>query len=282
MPKTCTFILFALIGLSQIASAQEYPGMDQTYFTERSQGNCQNSDPEFTAWFFHRTQAVPRILQILGPVRDQGSTGQCYALTVADMITASTHVRVSGGQVAYLYYQKSLTGTLQRLFGNNEGGFVASAIKATEGQGLCEERIPVVLAQDPDSNSTNNFCEEKAIQIPRFSIYSQPTSGLEMGRQLFSRMDEALNKKKIVGISYRAQDVFPWVKVPFYNSFANHANTVVARQWNPKTLTCDYVIRNTWGERCRPSEGLCYKGYYSVPEKFIDKALQKIDYIKGH
>jgi hypothetical protein len=277
MLKTSALALGLLLGLTQLAFAQQ----EESYFSERNQSYCRNSDPEFTAWFFGATDQVPQIHQILGPVRDQGYTNQCYALAAADMLTQYSKVRVSGEQVAYLYYQHSAAGTLQRFFGNNAGGFVASAVESAEGQSLCSETSPVILRQDPSHDSQPVFCQQPAVKIGRIGTRGQPTRGLGNGHQLFQMMDEVLNKGKIVGVSYQAQVIFPTrVQVSAFNSFANHANTIVARQWNPRSNTCDYVIRNTWGESCGPSVGLCSRGYYSISEKFIDAAVQKVDYIK--
>ncbi len=275
--KRTAVVLSVLLGFGQAAFAQE---SQETYLVERNQSNCRASDPEFSAWFFNQTSQVPRIHQVLGPVRDQGQTMQCYALAAADMITAYTNVRVSGEQVAHLYYQKSFAGSFQRFFGNNQGGFIASAMGSTHGQGLCAENTPVILAQDPDHKGERSFCQTPAINIRSIPVKGQTTNGLGRGHQLFSLMDQQLNKKKIVGISFRAQDIFPGFQVSAFNSFANHATTIVARHWNSQTQSCDYVIRNTWGERCTSAKGLCNRGYYSVSERLIDQAAQKIDFSK--
>ena len=276
--KRSALALGLVLGIGSQAMAQR--DFDPSYFTARSQAQCQNSDPEFTAWFFNKSQSTPRIHQILGPVRDQGHTSQCYALAAADLISAHTKVRVSGAQVAHLYYRKSLSGTLQKLFGNNQGGFIASAIGAVEGQKICVEDIPVTLTQDPNPQYAGEFCSNPSYQAKSFSVRGQPTQGLHVGHQLFPLMDQLLNKKTIVGVSYRAQDIFAGFQVSAFNTFANHASTIVARQWNSHTNTCDYVIRNSWGEGCTQSYGLCNRGYYSISEALIDKAAQKIDYIK--
>lgn len=275
--KKAALILSVLLGLGQSALAQE---SQETYLVERNQSNCRSSDPGFSAWFFNQTSQVPRIHQILGPVRDQGQTLQCYALAAADMITAYANVRISGEQVAHLYYQKSFAGSFQRFFGNNQGGFIASAMGSTHGQGLCAENTPVTLAQDPDQRSERSFCQTPAINIRSLPVRGQTTNGVGRGHQLFPAMDRQLNKNKIVGASYRAQDIFVGFQVSAFNSFANHASTIVAKHWNPQTQSCDYVIRNTWGEGCRRAKGFCNRGYYSVSEKLIDQALQKIDYTK--
>jgi hypothetical protein len=279
MIKSSVLALGLLFGLTQQALAEQESGIDD-YMIERTQASCQNSDPEFTAWFFNQTENVPQIHQILGPVRDQGRTGQCYALAASDMITSQIHVRVSGAQVAHLYYQKSFTGTVQRLFGNNAGGFIGSAIGAAEGQSLCAENTPVTLAEDPNPNAQENFCNNPEAQIKNLSVRTQTTHGVGIGHQLFSVMDQSLNRKKIVGVAYRAQDIFTGFQISAFNSYANHASTVVARQWNPRSSTCDYIIRNSWGEGCAPSLALCNRGYYSVPEVLMDKALQAVSYFK--
>lgn len=276
--KKNTLVLGFIFGLNLQVFAQF--DSDGANLSERNQATCQDSNPEFTAWFFGQTSQISQIQQILGPPRDQGQTKQCYALAAADLLTVHKKLRVSGEQVAHLYYKKSLVGTLQSLFGNNAGGFISSAISATKGQNLCVENNPVVLKEDPNLNSQKYFCQLPSVRIGRLSVSNHNTQGLYVGHQLFSAMDEVLNKKQIVGISYRAQDIFPGFSVSSFNSFANHASTVVARQWNARTLSCDYVIRNTWGESCSSSYGTCKDGYYSVSEKLIDRAVQTVDYIR--
>lgn len=277
MTKISLLAMGLLLGLTQLAFAQQ---PEEPEFMQRNQANCRNSDPEFTAWFFNQTANVPQIHQVLGPARNQGQTGQCYAMAAADMITAQTKIRVSGTQIAHLYYQKSFTGTIQRMFGNNAGGFIASAISAAEGQDLCAENTPVTLAADPNPNSQVSYCERPALHLEHLSVKGQPTHGVGVGHQLFNLMDQALNRRIIVGVSYRAQDIFPGFQISAFNSMANHASTVVARQWNPRSATCDYVIRNSWGEACGSSYGICNRGYYSVPESYMDRALQNINFIK--
>lgn len=275
--KTAAAVGLLMLILGQNALAER----EQSYFSARSRTACQSSDPAFTAWYFGQTQEVPLVHQVLGPARDQGQTLQCYALAAADMITAHTKIRVSGEQVAHLYYQKSFAGTLQKIFGNNKGGFIASALAATKNQGLCAEFEPVILSKDPDQKSDIKFCESPAVHMKSLSVSGQPSQGLSSGHQLFEELDRVLNRKTIVGIAYRAQDIYPSFQAPFYNSFANHANVIVARHWSNSTSTCDYVIRNTWGESCTQSNSSsCHKGYYSVSEELINKSLQKIDYIK--
>lgn len=277
MTRRSAFALVTILSFSLHSYSQE----NETYFSERRQSACQNSDPEFTAWFFGQTRELPRIMQILGPVRDQGPSGQCYALTAADLITAKTGVRVSGEQVAYLYYKNSTIGRLQSFFGSNDGGFTATAIGATEGQGLCAEYNPVVLRGDPNQNWPGQYCSAPVIRINRLRTKGLNTQGLSAGHQLFPVLDEQLDRKNIVAINYRAQYLYPAnVQVSAFNSFANHANSIIARQWNSRSGTCDYVIRNTWGEKCVYSPAMCVRGYYSVPEKLINEALQNIDYIK--
>lgn len=276
LTKTYFFLLiFAAFTLK--AQAQFFN--EDSYFSERSKSECTNSDPELTSWYFNNTTELPKVLQRLGPIRDQGATGQCYAMTAADLISEKWGKRVSSKQVAHLYYQKSIAGGIQKIFGSNQGGHVGSALRASQNQKLCIEPQDVPLITDPDLKSNPKFCENPEFKIPSFSVGNESTAYAK-GHVLFKQMDTILNKKKIVGASYLAQIVFPYFQVSVLNSFANHASTIVARQWNPHTQSCDYVIRNSWGSRCYNSVGNCKLGYYSIAEKYLDQAIQKIDWIK--
>ena len=61
-------------------------------------------------------------------------------------------------------------------------------------------------------------------------------------------LDEALEKGKIANIEYNA-DIFDSLvtTTPVLN-FSNHVSTIVARRWNATTETCEYQLKNSWGQ----------------------------------
>lgn len=59
-----------------------------------------------------------------------------------------------------------------------------------------------------------------------------------------------------------------------------HASSIVARRWNEETLSCDYLIRNSWGEGCglyKP-QYQCEAGHVWVPRGDLQQELSKITY----
>ena len=106
-------------------------------------------------------------------------------------------------------------------------------------------------------------------------------------------MNQQLSLENVVGIGYRAyflQDDRTWnellhSKEPLFDKihsmgehvFSGHAGVIVGRKWNEESQSCDYLVRNSWGEDCSfyaPSiKERCQKGHFWVAEKRLRDTL---------
>ncbi|MBT7608459.1 MAG: hypothetical protein HN576_01805 [Bacteriovoracaceae bacterium] len=93
---------------------------------------------------------------------------------------------------------------------------------------------------------------------------------------LMTSMDASLAKGKIIGLSYTANmlnDVYD-------ESTSNHASLVVARKFNAKTGSCEYLIRNSWGTGCSYDPRLgCEEGNIWMPEEYMRRSIRGITYV---
>jgi len=64
---------------------------------------------------------------------------------------------------------------------------------------------------------------------------------------IFPNIDEQLTKGNILGLHYKAQMLYNFKGNAMVG---NHASSIVGRRFNPKTMSCEYLLRNSWGKSC--------------------------------
>ncbi|MEA9358517.1 hypothetical protein SHI21_19935 [Bacteriovorax sp. PP10] len=101
------------------------------------------------------------------------------------------------------------------------------------------------------------------------------------GSSTFETMDKQLENGNIVGIHYNA-GVFADYRDKF--SSMNHASTIVGRRFNPKTNSCDYLIRNSYGKSCQKmnEDYECVNGHIWIAEDYLkySNTLKSIIYVE--
>ncbi|MNL16203.1 hypothetical protein D3C87_1372330 [compost metagenome] len=99
--------------------------------------------------------------------------------------------------------------------------------------------------------------------------------------ELFDQIDEQLNNKNIIEIGYDAS-ILTSTDFETKSTKANHSSLVVGRRFNDKTMSCEYLIRNSWGKSCGSYRGDldCEEGNIWIPKEDLIKDLSEITYIK--
>jgi C1A family cysteine protease len=97
-----------------------------------------------------------------------------------------------------------------------------------------------------------------------------------------STMLKTINKKldsgDILGIHYKAGTLRNLLDSP---SSGRHASLIVARRFNEKSGSCDYLIRNSWGKTYGPSYDErtdSENGNHWMPEEYLMKTMHGISY----
>lgn len=102
-------------------------------------------------------------------------------------------------------------------------------------------------------------------------------------KTIYKTMDEQLDKGNIVGIGYKAEVLENYKNNESW--FANHASSIVGRRFNEMTLSCEYMIRNTWGNDCSSynwDDYECKDGHVWIGEDFLkyNNAITEVQYVE--
>jgi len=93
-------------------------------------------------------------------------------------------------------------------------------------------------------------------------------------------IDSILDSGRPTGIVYNAGILTD----PNSKAYGNvdHVSSIVGRKWNSETKTCEYLLRNSWGETCTRYHFSyqCEKGYVWIPKDTLLREVGAIDYIK--
>ncbi|AFY00795.1 C1 family peptidase [Bdellovibrio bacteriovorus] len=129
---------------------------------------------------------------------------------------------------------------------------------------------------------SNKACEPrislKGIEVERKGSHLLGDALKNDKSEMFAALDEQLNRKNIVAISYYASIL--------YNANApvtgGHASSIVGRKYNRKSGECEYLIRNSWGRGCNSYDTRykCEEGNIWIPKSIVSKGLRNVSYIK--
>lgn len=96
--------------------------------------------------------------------------------------------------------------------------------------------------------------------------------------EIRNAIDQQLNKNNIVGVNYHS-GIFKDSEA--ISITANHTGLIVGRRLNPVTLTCEYLIRNSWGRSCSYYTGYeCEEGNIWFPINTLMNNLGNLFYAK--
>lgn len=100
----------------------------------------------------------------------------------------------------------------------------------------------------------------------------------ETSLEMIGAIDEQLNKNNISTVGVRTGLILK------NDPKSGHAMTLVGRQWDRKTKTCKYLLRNSWGVGCssKIKDALCSKahtGHLWVDRESLNTYIKSVTYI---
>ena len=266
----------------------------------------------------------------MGPVRDQGVSGLCFAYEAADLVSHKIRSRVSALDLALSYFQTTKLNKMSDIY--NSGGETPQTIKGAEALGFCpEQEMPsneTLIGTEPDQDGKiqqaflwlekNSWNSREALETARtiFPLIAEsewatamriakkkdrlaflqakncrvriPLESIRLvNKELKEKSDinaliqiinQQLSKENPVGVGVYAADMFAQIE----ERDDGHAATLVGRRWNSAKNTCEYQIRDTFGEQCvaYKKDFECNKGYIWVDTKFLKKNLFEVEYLE--
>ncbi|WP_198295935.1 hypothetical protein [Bacteriovorax sp. Seq25_V] len=96
------------------------------------------------------------------------------------------------------------------------------------------------------------------------------------GEALMSELDKQLEKGDMVGVAYFS-DI---LSDKYENADGRHASSIVARKFNEKTGSCEYLLRNSWGTDCYSYDDSykCEDGNIWIPGEYMTQAIYGVQY----
>lgn len=287
MKKTIllSLALFALTPSTQVF-AESSARVTIPAFSARSKTKCSDLQVENVVDWARGKDSENKLNTKIGEVRDQGDVGWCYAYAARDLIHQQKGIAPDLGYIVKNYYS-TFTGSFFNFFkfkDKGEGGFVSTTVKASMKNGICPEYGTTNDYPTPE-NYKEVMCVEKKIKYStKDQLVVRLASNIGRGHSLFREMDQSLARGKMVGISYNANGLFyeDYRKENFFTkSIANHASSIVGRFFNESTGTCDYIIRNSWGQDYKFFlKGFQKEGYHTITEEDLSQSLTEIVFFK--
>lgn len=99
--------------------------------------------------------------------------------------------------------------------------------------------------------------------------------------KIYPTIDEQLSKGNILGISYHSGMLANSGEGGF---MMNHASSIVGRRFNEETMSCEYLLRNSWGSDCGSySEDYdCNNGHVWIGEEYFKhkNSIFEVEYVE--
>lgn len=141
-----------------------------------------------------------------------------------------------------------------------------------------------VLTLIRKSNSDNDFVDglvnlscKPRFKAPGLKFTQRTTSVFNGGlKGMVNKLNEVLDGGDIVGINYFSSVL----KNRHNRRDGHHASSIVARRFNEKSGTCEYLLRNSWGTGCYSYDRhyKCEQGNIWIGEEFLTDASTSITY----
>jgi len=168
----------------------------------------------------------------------------------------------------------------------------SSSSKPTEICNWCEDNLikPMfpslglkdltgVLKNSSRATLIQNFSDKACQPKIKVNYKVKSTFMAHDKRQLFDTIDDQLNKKNIIAISYDA-DVL--TEANFTRGMVDHQSVIVGRRFNEHSHACEYLIRNSWGRSCGYyySGFSCEEGNIWVPKNALSRGIGDVTYVE--
>jgi hypothetical protein len=98
---------------------------------------------------------------------------------------------------------------------------------------------------------------------------------------IFNTINKQLDKGNIVAMNYDSSLLTDYT---VKDALAAHSSTIVGRRFNEETMSCEYLLRNSWGQGCEGynKDYKCKNGHVWIPEDFLkyNNHLMQVFYIE--
>lgn len=125
-------------------------------------------------------------------------------------------------------------------------------------------------------NVANQICKTHRLHFEKPQIIQKIR-----GTQLFTSINQQLDKNNIVGIDYNSALLHDRSKAS--SSLGSlHTSTIIGKRWNERLLSCEYLVRNSYGPECQNYDPTysCEQGNIWIPRQFLEKSIFLITYLK--
>jgi len=95
---------------------------------------------------------------------------------------------------------------------------------------------------------------------------------ISLNKDFIATINQQLSNNNIVAIDYFSHFLLTnFLKDPYTPQDGLHASVLVGRRWNSQSNSCEYLIRNSWGNQCNSYEVKqnCEAGNIWVPERVL-------------
>lgn len=273
------------INQRSIAEAILPPDLEQRETSEESpKGSSETAEP--TSAFIGLMQRIGRAYESLRGVfeREGGMTGDAINFTGWNGFCLESELSSNSYEAISLQTLNIAITSLQEASEN-----LMTRNGATDvAYSFCEEHyvlmatyLPGVMISDItqaiEFMNVDDFFRQQAQDRcqNRFSFEEEAqtihTSNMEGGEPT-RRLDSVLNSGQIAGIEY------DMALIGRTDQRFDHASSVVGRRWDEENQMCQYLIRNSWGERCDYyPEGMdCENGNFWVNRTALNDHLKNI------
>lgn len=132
-------------------------------------------------------------------------------------------------------------------------------------------------------NLADRLCQNRKIEVSyKHKIKTLSTYFLDSSEKMVLRINDQLEKNNIIALAYYATFFDSWEKA---KSVDRHMSVIVGRRPSIIRGQCEYLIRNSWGERCDTykNKGLnptknCEKGHIWIPELVLKRYMYGVTY----
>jgi hypothetical protein len=144
-----------------------------------------------------------------------------------------------------------------------------ASLVETLGLDIISDAIENRFDQDLFLELAHNLCENRHDRI--FTPINERLHEASTAQKI-ERIDQVLDSGSILGIAYN-------VEMLTHSPGEYHASSVVGRRFNPASLQCEYLVRNSWGEACNYQHYDCEDGHIWVNQERLSAFVDQIDYI---
>ncbi len=276
-----TLLLCAVNATAALGSADQVPA-----FKARAQSKCGDLQVENVIDWARGKDSANHLDEKIGEVRNQGDVGWCYAYTARDLIHHHKGVAPDLGYLVKGYYSSFVGGffDLFSMKNKGEGGFTSTTLKVSMKYGICPEYASSDANPTPDTYKDVVCLDKPQSYSKRDELVIRRSTHGGRGHPLFRELDKALSKGKMVGVSYNANGLYQeeFRTGNFITkTLSNHASSIVGRYFNTESGTCNYLIRNSWGQGTQYIlKGPQIDGYHSITEEDLSESLTEVVYFK--